>query len=166
MCRDYIGNSSSLCDVGTQFNGPFVNAIYGYNHYVYTPSQFNDIQTFFPGLVPAIVINDNIPFYVDTRNHSYSDYYCFDNELSENCKKSFKKLNNYSNWKLLIIFSSNFLPYLSKSFSYNITFYKIYTNQTLLPSVNLTVNNSLSTTIQFYNTSCNTLITHLIKPFK
>ena len=167
----YIRNSLSQCNIINQYSSSSsITVNYGYNHFIFTPSQFDNIGTFYSGLIPAIQILNSKPFlYIDTSNHLYSDYYCDDNTISSGtCSSTFAKLNNAfwnntMNWKVLIILSSNFLPYLSRVFDYNIIFNKVYTNSNLSNKfVNISINGSIYSTIGFYNLTSNLKLIFLI----
>ena len=163
LCQDYF-SSQNILDYSKIINQSNTTNKYsfkfGYNHFIIIPSQFYNLDSFYTGQIPAILIScgksSSSCLYIETTNHSYSDHFCgyglIDN--STKCQNSFAKLNQDQNWKLLITLNTNFIPGLSKIFNYNISFNKIYTNPNLTYS-NLTVYNSLtkilmnSATIQF-----------------
>ena len=155
MCKDYFLNQSfRTSNIITDIYTAKVQTQQGYNSFLLTSIQFQDaynnyLWTFYPGLIPAVQISSNKPlFYIETTNHSYSDYYCNDNSLSSSqCQNTFQKLNPNINWKLLVLLSSYFQPSLSRIFDYNISFSKVYTT-TGLSNINVAAN--ISNPSSFY----------------
>ena len=138
MCRDIFINqnfdSNKIANEYSLYHNQ--NCQQGYNHFIFTPSQFysatNSLPLFYQGLIPAIIILNQPFFYIETSNHSYPDYYCTVSSISSTqCPSSFARLNSTINWKILLSLSSNFVPSLSKIFNYNVSFSKVYTSLSL-----------------------------------
>ena len=158
---------------------PFV---YGYNRYTFNRNNFtwqqfvcvnecfngynlnniNNNGQFISGLIPAIQPNCGSCLFIETLNHTYSDYFCDDTNIySGPCRSSFSKLSPNQNWTILISISEYYAPGFLRNFDYNISFNKMYSylpldyyyyylnvqdgiDNSILVSANITILNNIS----------------------
>ena len=118
-------------NIANQYSIMNQQAQLGYNHFLYTPSQFdNNLVSFYPGLIPAL-ISDSDLFCIKKSDNSYSDYNfitsCNPSSLSICINSRIRNLsNNQNNWKLLVLMSSKFQPDIFQIFNYSINFTHVY----------------------------------------